>query len=70
MKPKALISELKKSSQADLDKRLLDSRKEQFNLRMQRGTGQLTRPSQMRAVRRDIARIKTVMNQLMAGGAQ
>ncbi|HSQ08729.1 MAG TPA: 50S ribosomal protein L29, partial [Chromatiaceae bacterium] len=38
--------------------------------RMQRGTGQLTRPSQMRAVRRDIARIKTVMNQLKAGGAQ
>ena len=71
MKAKALISELKKSSPADLDKRLLELlRKEQFNLRMQRGTGQLTRPSQMRAVRRDIARIKTVMNQLKAGGAQ
>jgi large subunit ribosomal protein L29 len=70
MKAKALNSELKKSTPADLDKRLLEARKEQFNLRMQRGTGQLTRPSQMRVVRRDIARIKTVMSQLKAGGAQ
>jgi large subunit ribosomal protein L29 len=70
MKAKALNSELKKSTPADLEKRLLEARKEQFNLRMQRGTGQLTRPSQMRVVRRDIARIKTVMTQLKAGGAQ
>jgi large subunit ribosomal protein L29 len=70
MKPKALNSELRKSTPADLDKRLLEARKEQFNLRMQRGTGQLTRPSQMRVVRRDIARIKTVMTQLKTGGAQ
>jgi large subunit ribosomal protein L29 len=63
-------SELKKSKPAELEQQLLELRKEQFNLRMQRGTGQLTRPSQMRVVRRDIARIKTVMNQLKAGGAQ
>jgi large subunit ribosomal protein L29 len=41
--------------------------REQFNLRMQRGVGQLSRPSQMKAVRRDIARIKTVMAELKAG---
>jgi large subunit ribosomal protein L29 len=70
MKAKALNSELKKSKPAELEQQLLELRKEQFNLRMQRGTGQLTRPSQMRVVRRDIARIKTVMNQLKAGGAQ
>jgi len=75
MKAKALNSELKKSSPADLEKQLLDLRKEQFNLRMQRGTGQLTRPSQMRLVRRNIARIKTAMTQTQAaqsqpGGAQ
>ena len=74
MKAKALNSELKKSSPADLEKQLLDLRKEQFNLRMQRGTGQLTRPSQMRLVRRNIARIKTAMTQTKAqqhaGGAQ
>jgi large subunit ribosomal protein L29 len=63
-------SQLKKSKPAELEQQLLELRKEQFNLRMQRGTGQLTRPSQMHVVRRDIARIKTVMNQLKAGGAQ
>jgi len=70
MKANARNSELKKSSPAELEKQLLDLRKEQFNLRMQRGTGQLTRPSQMRTFRRDIARVKTVMNQAKAGGAQ
>jgi large subunit ribosomal protein L29 len=70
MKAKARNSELKKSSPVELEKQLLELRKEQFNLRMQRGTGQLTRPSQMRTVRRDIARVKTVMNQAKAGGTQ
>ena len=70
MKAKALNSELKKSSPAELEQRLLDLRKEQFNLRMQRGTGQLSRPSQMQVVRRSIARIKTAMTQTRAGGAQ
>ena len=37
--------------------------KEQFNLRMQRATGQLANPAQMRKVRRDIARIKTIMKE-------
>ena len=40
---------------------LLDLRKEQFNLRMQRSTGQLANPSRFKAVRRQIARIKTRM---------
>ena len=37
---------------------LLDLRKEQFNLRMQKGSGQLNQPHQLRRVRRDIARAK------------
>ena len=69
MKAKAQFSEFKKSTPAELEQHLLDLRKEQFNLRMQRGTGQLTRPSQMKLVRRNIARIKTVMTQTKAGGA-
>jgi large subunit ribosomal protein L29 len=70
MKAKVRTSELNKASPAELEKQLLELRKEQFNLRMQQGTGQLSRPSQMRVVRRDIARVKTVMNQMKAGGAQ
>ena len=42
-----------------LDDELLKLKKEQFNLRFQRATGQLTNTSRVREVRRDIARIKT-----------
>jgi large subunit ribosomal protein L29 len=63
-------SELRNSSQEELRKQLEELLKEQFSLRMQQGSGQLSRPSQMRAVRRDIARIKTVMNEIKAGSGQ
>jgi len=55
-------SELRDKSQAELREALNDLLKEQFNLRMQRGTGQLARPNLMKEVRRNIARVKTVMN--------
>jgi large subunit ribosomal protein L29 len=60
-------NELRKRSAEDLQKELMDLLREQFNLRMQRGTGQLSKPSQMKAVRREIARVKTVMAELKAG---
>ncbi len=59
--------ELRTSDVNALQKQLEDLLREQFNLRMQRGTGQLTRPSQMKAVRRDIARVKMVMAELKSG---
>jgi len=62
--------ELRASNEEELQKQLEDLLREQFNLRMQKGTGQLSRPSQMRAVRRDIARIKTVMHEMKAGSGQ
>lgn len=61
-------SELRNSSVEDLQKQLMELLREQFNLRMQQGTGQLSKPSQVKAVRRDIARIKTVMAEMTAGG--
>jgi large subunit ribosomal protein L29 len=60
-------NELRKRSTEDLQKELMNLLREQFNLRMQRGTGQLSKPSQMKAVRREIARVKTVMAELKAG---
>lgn len=45
----------------ELNQDLLDLRREQFNLRMQKGTGQLSQPHQLRRVRRDIARTKFVL---------
>jgi large subunit ribosomal protein L29 len=62
--------DLRSSSADDLQKKLEELLREQFNLRMQRGTGQLSRPSQMRTVRRDIARIKTVMGEIKAGSGK
>ncbi len=58
--------DLRNKGAVDLDKQLLELLKEQFNLRMQRGVGQLTRPSEMKSVRRDIARIKTVLTEMKA----
>ena len=52
------VSEL---DSAGLKAELLELRKEQFNLRMQRSTGQLANPSRFKTVRRQIARIKTRM---------
>ena len=57
-------SELRQKSNDELGSMLLELSREQFNLRMQKGTGQLSKPAQMKKVRRDIARIYTVMNEL------
>lgn len=55
--------ELRGKDKSGLNAELLERRKEQFNLRMQQATGQLAKPDQLRKVRRDIARIKTVLNE-------
>jgi large subunit ribosomal protein L29 len=57
------IKELLSKSASELDKHVGELRKEQFNLRMQRGTGQLTQTHQIRTVRREIARTKTILGQ-------
>jgi len=57
-------NDLRGMTLADLDKELLSLRREQFNLRMQRATGQLARPHEYGRVRKDIARIKTVIGEL------
>ena len=49
-----------------LDDEVLKLKKEQFNLRFQRATGQLENTSRVRAVRRDIARIRTIAQQKRA----
>jgi large subunit ribosomal protein L29 len=60
-------ADLRKKNNEELDKLLLDLRREQFNLRMQKGSGQLSKPSEARRVRREIARIKTIMNESATG---
>ncbi|HBA64638.1 MAG: 50S ribosomal protein L29 [Gammaproteobacteria bacterium HGW-Gammaproteobacteria-10] len=57
-------TELRQKSKQELADMLLELSREQFNLRMQKGTGQLTKTAQVKQVRRDIARIHTIMNEL------
>ena len=54
-------SDLKTKTQDELLEELINLRREQFNLRMQQATGQLARPDQYRKVRKNIARVKTVL---------
>ena len=53
----------------ELDSLLVELQKERFNLRFQRATGQLEKLGRIREVRRDIARVKTVLQQMVAGPA-
>ena len=63
-------SELRKMSEQELRDELLELRREQFNLRMQRATGQLGAPARFNEVRKDIARIETIMNEKVRAVAQ
>lgn len=56
-------SELRNKSDADLEKELNELLKAQFSLRMQVATQQLTNNSELGKVRRDIARVRTVMTE-------
>ncbi|EDN70861.1 Ribosomal protein L29 [Beggiatoa sp. PS] len=55
--------ELRDKSTAELDKESLLLQREHFNLRLQKANGQLSRHTQLKQVRRDIARIKTILNE-------
>lgn len=56
-------SDLRGKSREDLDKLLLELVREHFNLRMQKGSGQAVKPHRLKGVKRDIARVKTVLNE-------
>ena len=60
--------DLRAKSEPELREELSGLLREQFNLRMQRGIGQLATPHDLRRVRRDIARVKTVLNEKQKAG--
>jgi large subunit ribosomal protein L29 len=70
MKQTQRSSDLKQMSKDQLQDELLKLKKEQFNLRFQRATGQLENTNRVREVRRDIARIKTLQQHGAAAGAK
>ena len=63
MKTSLKASDLRAKSAADLDKELISLTKAQFGLRMQVATQQLNNNSQLNKVRRDIARVKTILTE-------
>jgi large subunit ribosomal protein L29 len=66
MKSKARIGDLRVMTEDQLDDEALKLKKEQFNLRFQRASGQLQDTSRVRVVRRDIARVQTIAAQKRA----
>ena len=60
---KAFRAKVRAMAPADMQKELLELRREQFNLRMTRATGQEVKPNQFTKVRRNIARLKTVLGE-------
>ena len=63
------ISEIRDLSNDQLAEKLTELKREQFNLRVQQATGQLENTVQRRHVRRDIAKVKTVMNEKKTAGS-
>ena len=64
------IKEIKELSLDELQLRKRELNQEVFNLRMQKQTGQLEKPSQLREIRREVARIETVLSQRNLAAAQ
>ena len=63
MKTSEFVKELKSQSVADLKAQLVDAKKELFNLRFQNATNQLDNTSRIKEVRKNIARIQTVITE-------
>jgi len=61
------VQDMREKNEQELRDELTGLLREQFNLRMQRGIGQLATPHDLRRVRRDIARVKTVLNEKKKG---
>jgi len=63
-------ADLRKKSIEDLNEELVALRREQFNLRMQHATGELTQNHEHGRVRKEIARVKTVLNELQRAAGE
>jgi len=63
MKTKQYVADLKKKSDADLAQELVNAKKELFNLRFQNATNQLDNTARIKEVRKNIARIQTLITE-------
>ena len=61
------VKEIMEMTMEELDQKLQDIKKEQFNLQLQQVSGQLENPARVKELRRTVARIKTIQNQKVEG---
>jgi len=66
-KTEAKIADIRQKTDKELETRLAELRKEQFNLRFQRATGQLANSDRVRQVRKEIARIMSITGERVRG---
>ena len=64
----ASAKDLRDKDEAGLKEEILNIRKEQFNLRMQQGAGEMSKPHLFRNARRDVARVKTILAEKKQAG--
>ena len=57
-------SEIRKMSKEDINKKIAEIKTELFDLRMKQATGNLDKPHMINSLRKDVARLKTVLNEL------
>ena len=62
-------NEIRKLSGAELETKLMDLKKDLFNLRLQHATNQLTNPGKIADVKKDIARVKTIIREKQTASA-
>jgi large subunit ribosomal protein L29 len=65
-----LASEIREMSEADINARIAELERERFNLRLASGTRTLDDPLRLRVIRRDVARLKTVLQEKVIGIAE
>jgi len=70
MKVNETLKELRTLSDADLTKKISESKKELFDLRLKISTGTLEKPSRVDELRKDIARMKTILNERKNNGGE
>ncbi len=70
MKVNEKLKELRNLNDEDLSKRIAESKKELFDLRLKISTGTLEKPSRVDELRKDIARMKTILNERKNNGGE
>lgn len=63
-------SEIRKMSTEDINKKITENKQELFELRMKQATGTLDKPHRINALRKDVARLKTVLTEKLNDGSE